>query len=254
MSQRLVGRSDGRTQKALRVIKKLHALGLTSPEDINRLVKVYHESRCRPRENGRDGADSGTRLRRRKWSIWAVRWMMALGFSKAEIALNAKVDYTTIAHLLDPGDCRTISLSAARRLLKAVRIVGAERLRMLLPHVAFTILDTCNQKGQVVDAATRIEVAQWARHAVSHAILSTSTPEPVVAGVDSFLAQIGNPSQFTFLIGAPRRKGDDSNARVEQLRRLEHELVHLQHRIEQERLQLTKNRPRDPLPPEGHIA
>ena len=249
-----LGLSDGRLPKALKAIQKLIALGITKPEEIAYLLRLHFRRLRRERRVRRAAASDDRRTRRLARAQWAVRWMMALGFTESEIAAQVGVDHSTIAHLLDPRETRAVGRATTRRLVRAVRTVGLARLDLLLPRLAITVLDTCNDKGLVVDGATRDALAESARRQILHALLLSSAPAPIVRGVHAFLAQIGEPAQSMYLISAPFYGPDTPQAQVEHLRRLEHEAEHLVERFRDDRRRLEQNLLAVPPPPAGRFA
>ncbi len=196
--------------------------------------------------------DRSTRLRQGQW---AIRTLLGLGFDKREIADLAHVDRSTLSDVLESDGLRAVSVETVRKLLTALRNAGAERLRRLLPSMNITVLDTCCDKGRVLDNATRDQIADSIRTDILNALAFGSAPVRVVPGVVSFLAQIGDRMHGLYVFKAPLEGITSTEEHVGRLLVAEHELEHILQRFRMERWQLEKKLDRTKnVPREGHIA
>jgi hypothetical protein len=192
---------------------------------------------------------------RRRRSQWAIRTLIALGFSEGEIADLAGVDRSSITHALGRDETRSLGAATVQRLLEAVETAGAQRLRQLLPRAQITILDTCCDKGRPVDEATRAEIADGVRTDLLNALVFGSSPAPIVPGILSFLAQVGDPIHGLYVFKAPFEGVETDQDRIVRLQLSEHELEHILRRFREERWRLEARQRCDAdLPPDGSIA
>jgi hypothetical protein len=105
-----------------------------------------------------------------------------------------------------------------------------------------------------VDAATRNAIADRARDQIRNALLFASASTLGVLGIHAFLAQIGEPAHGMYLFAAPSLGSETPQARIEQLRRLEHEAGHLVERFREERLRRERELPASVPPKAGRFA
>ncbi len=255
MSLRFHGLVDGRLPRALRAIRRLVALGF-GERDIVHLIREFHRRRRqRVREHGRrTSVDRASRAAEARWAIWT---MMMLGFNENEIADLAGVDHTTVSHALEPDAFRSVSPETATALKGAVQRAGVTRLKQLLPHVPIKVLDTCCDKGLAIDDTTRLNIALSIRTNIRNALILSSAPAEVVPGIHGFLAQVGEPVHGLFVFGAPLRRADTLENRLEHVSLLEHEAEHLVQRFRDERQQLegqSRIRRSRFVPKDGNIA
>ena len=273
MSKKLLFESDGRRNRGLRAIRQLCALEYTAAQ----IVELYEfelARRRRQNDGAVDGHQSGPfpsptftsddvsrpsddRLTRLRQGQWAIRTLMALGFSVLEISDLASIDRGTVNDALQSDGDRTLSTETVRGLLTALQNAGATRLRQLLPRLQIRVLDTCCDAGCVVDTETLAQIADAVRTDLLNALAFGSSPDRVVPGVMSFLAQVGDPVHGLFVFKAPFEGVTDTKERVVRLLLSEHELEHLLQRFRMERWQLEKelgaNDPQHQLN-DGHIA
>lgn len=256
MTRRFFGPTDGRRLQAMRAVRKLRALDF-SDADILALLRENHTDRARPTAQSDDERPSkATRL---KIAQWAISTLMALGFAEVEIANLVGVDHSTITHLLTSDGSRTVSRDTAMALRDAVHRAGSIRLKLLLGRLQIQILDTCCAKGRDLDLSAGGSVTEAVRNMIRNCLLLGSVPgHGGVPGIYGFLAQIGEPQWGMFLLGAPT--GDhpiDADARIQQLRTIEHEIEHVLQRFRSERSVLERRRRRvtdTDVPDTGRIA
>jgi hypothetical protein len=250
----LLGASDGRATLARRAVRKLISLGLTEADMIYLLRSENGRAdRCVSVEASAT-ANMG-KYDRLRLVQWAIRFMMALGFSESEIAAHGGVDPSTISHALEPDTTRVVGRATTSKLIDAVKSVATERLRLLLPRIAITVLDTCCDQGRELGPDTRAEIAANIQNDLQSALVLASAPAPIVPGVHAALAQVGEPAHGLYLVKVPGERPEQPEQRLIHLLLLEHELGHILDRVRTERLQLERELGRYAEPPkDGGIA
>lgn len=249
--------SDGRLHRARRSMRKLLALGLSK----NEIVALYHHvlerrvERLAFQDETLDPSDRDERLRQAQDCI---RRLIALGFAEVDIADLGGLSPTTITRALDPHEARALGSETVQRLQGVVRQAGAHRLNALLPHVRVTVLETCCDKGRPVDPVPHDQLETGARAVLRDALLGLHPSADTVApGVKAVLFELGEPEVGVVVMVAPRGRSSDSQARLAQLRALEHEVSHLlqRYRAERERIESELRPARQrALPKDGTIA
>ena len=254
MSRRTLGHADGRFSRAFAAIKKLLALGFREG-DVPELMSRYRNRNVQPTHGTHEPHHDTDRDERIRSAQWAIREMISLGFSETEIAGMIGVDRTTISRALEPVDPRVLSSETVEALLQAVRTAGAERLKLLLPRVAVSVLDTSCVKGRQLDSETRNALAAGLRTDIFNALVFASSPEPLVSGIHACFAQIGDPHHGLYLVKVPVTESDKVEERIDHLLSAEHELEHILERFREERKGLEgKNRKQRKPPSDGRIA
>jgi hypothetical protein len=237
----------------MRAIRKLLALGLRET-DVYELLRDGVEPHHQFVEIPPDLHDSDKQERVRLGQ-WAIRTLLAFGFSESEIAARIDVDPTTIAHVLEPVEPRVLSLDTLSRLKHALQTAGAERLKLLLPRIPITVLDTCNDTCRAVDEATREQLALQMRTDLQNALIFASAPEPLMTGIHAFLSRIGDPCHGLYMMKVPFVAEDTPEQAGRHLRLLEHEIQHILNRVREVRQRLEKSkRQKRHVPADGRIA
>jgi hypothetical protein len=223
-------------------------------KDVIRLMRQYknEQSSSVQRIGLRAGgaSDKDARLKRARW---AIRTLIAEGFSECDIADLAHVNRTSITRALHPFEPRIPGAETVRRLMATVKTAGCERLKQLLGQVAIKILDMCCDAGREPDRRARARMESRARVDLEHALVFASSPDPLFPGVHAFLAQIGEPAHGLYLIKvrSENRRKDDQ---IMRLRLIIHEIEHLLQRVKNELHNLEQQRPHSESPSDGHIA
>jgi hypothetical protein len=255
MAKHFLGKTDGRVLKARKAIRKLISWGFQE-SDLMKLIR-WNREHLPGVERIRAAVDGDDQDREKRLSVaqWAIRTMMALGFTESEIAEMVGVHHTTITHVLDPDGPRPLGEETLSNLTKSVEGAGAERLKLLLPRIAIEVLDTCLDSGHPLDRPTRANLATALRISLQNALIFSSAPTPLLPGIHACFAQVGDPIQGLYLINAPPGVHGTLNERLAHMERVEHELEHILQRYREQRKRLAKQKHSDRvLPRDGEIA
>jgi hypothetical protein len=257
MPQSLLADADGRIHRARRPIRKLAALGLTD-DDVLDLLRRFRNQRQAVRATDLRSHDPNDRDERLHRAQEAIRTLIALGFPECDIAELAGVHASTITHMLDPFEARIVGSDTVQKLQEALALAGTERLNALLPRLPVKVLDTCCDKGRMVDKVTSEELEARVRAVLRSLLLRTVAGTDVLApGVTGVLAQVGEVSDGVTVLVAPCSGPATPERRLARLKALEHEAEHLLQRYRDERQQLEKQcrgARAHALPKDGTIA
>jgi hypothetical protein len=239
MSHSVMSDADGRLHRARQPIRKLHALGLEIEEVIDlyrRYARRREETEIEP--DHEDGG--GPREERHRVAQELIRTLIALGFCESDIASMADVHPSTIAHVLG-FEGYVPSSDVIRRLQTAMQGAAAERLRMLLPRINVTVLETCCDKGRRVNLTSgpdRAALEDGVREVLRSLLLRSALPTRMAPGVTGVLARVGDSRAGVTLIAAPFGDADTDDMHLARLKGLEHEAEHLLQQYREERQQL----------------
>jgi hypothetical protein len=230
--------ADGRRLHAARLLRKLFALGLDQTE-ISALTKsismTFNTAHARQVSDTDRGSDVPTRLARAQY---AIRQLMAGGFIESDIAVMVGVSPGSIAHIIEPGSCRSVSRKLLAKLERALQTSGWERLKTLVPHIPVSVLDTCNLQGAEVDEATLRDIEERLPRSLLRALIPGLEPWPPPDGIHAVLARVGNPLHEFYLLKLWSSASPDKDKQVAHLKRLEHELEHIVNRVRERRVRL----------------
>jgi len=246
------GTSDGRWQKAISAVRKIMRLGLDEKDVLKIMKCIRRVARRRVQSSGENKAqlDKSERVRRGQW---AIRTLMALGFTESEIAGMIDVNHGTIGRVIDPSEPRALSTDKVFRLQRAVQTAGLDRMKKLLTDMRIHALDTCCDAGLALDHGTRESIESAARSDFQ-AIILGAAPTASTKGVYAYLAQLGDPLYGLYLVKVPPESADPAGQSVH-LSMLEHELQHVIDRIRASRRKIEGSRRRAmKAPKDGTIA
>lgn len=255
MTLRFFGLLDGRRLQALRAIRKLLALGFTE-SDVSTLLRDYRKERRRSTVEPAEREGRRDKTIRLQIAQGAIRKLLALGYAEVEIAPLVGVDHSTITHLLASDGSRSVSWETASAFRDAVKRAGAVRLQLLLQGLKIHVLDTCCDKGRALNLSSGGSITESVRRLVMNSFLHPSEPLPLESGLQAFLAQVGGPASRVFVFGTASQAGEnDHDARIQELRALEHEVEHILLRFRSERIRLeVERKKRCEIPGSGRIA
>lgn len=255
MTLRFFGLLDGRRLQALRAIRKLLALGFTA-SDVSTLLRDYRKERRRSTVEPADRDGRRDKIVRLRMAQGAIRTLLALGYAETEIARLVGVDHSTITHLLASDGSRSVSWETVAAFRDAVTRAGAVRLQLLLRRLEIHVLDTCCDKGRALNLSSGGSSTESVRRLVMNSLVHPAEPAPLESGLQAFLAQVGGPASRVFVFGTTSHAGEnDHDARIQELRALEHEVQHILERFRSERIRLEVERKKHcEIPGSGRIA